>query len=69
MMHGTQRHINTLQYDARYTKRHINTLQYDARYTQRQIPQNDICPHGRTYRMNAVAMFTNRIATLYGSYV
>ena len=33
MMHGT--HINTLQYDARYT--HINTLQYDARYTQRQI--------------------------------
>ena len=35
-MHGTQRHINTLQYDARYT-RHINTLQYDARYTQRHI--------------------------------
>jgi hypothetical protein len=42
MMHGT--HINTLQFDARYTQRHIthcnmmhdthiNTLQYDARYT------------------------------------
>ena len=37
MMHGTQRHINTLQYDARYTQRHINILQYDARYTRHQI--------------------------------
>ena len=34
-MHGTQRHINTLQYDVWYTQRHINTLQYDARYTKR----------------------------------
>ena len=35
----TQRHINTLQYDARCI-RHINTLQYDARYTQRQIKKS-----------------------------
>ena len=26
MMHGT--HINTLQYDARYTQRHINTMHF-----------------------------------------
>jgi hypothetical protein len=24
-------------------------------------PQNDICPHGRTYPMNAVAMFRIKI--------
>lgn len=26
-------------------------------------PQNDICPHGRTYPMNAVAMTVNNSST------
>ena len=26
-------------------------------------PQNDICPHGKTYPINAVAIVRNRITT------
>ena len=33
----------------------------DRRFVITVAPQNDICPHGNTYPMNAVAMDKNRI--------
>ena len=35
----------------------------DRRFVITVAPQNDICPHGRTYLIKAVAMVRNRIAT------
>lgn len=35
----------------------------DSRFVITVAPQNDICPHGNTYPMNAVAMVMKRIAT------
>lgn len=32
----------------------------DRRLVMTVAPQNDICPHGRTYPMNAVAITVNR---------
>ena len=35
----------------------------DNRFPITVVPQNDICPHGRTYPRNAVAIVKNRIRT------
>jgi len=35
----------------------------DSRFVITVAPQNDICPHGSTYPINAVAMVRNRITT------
>jgi hypothetical protein len=35
----------------------------DSRFVITVAPQNDICPHGSTYPITAVAMVRNRIAT------
>jgi hypothetical protein len=35
----------------------------DRRFVITVAPQNDICPHGRTYPRKAVAMVVNRIRT------
>jgi len=34
----------------------------DIRLVMTVAPQNDICPHGRTYPKNAVAIKMNRIS-------
>ena len=38
----------------------------DGRFVIRVAPQNDICPHGSTYPMNAASMIRNRVTTLTG---
>jgi hypothetical protein len=35
----------------------------DSRFVITVAPQNDICPHGSTYPINAVAVVRNRITT------
>jgi hypothetical protein len=35
----------------------------DSRFVITVAPQNDICPHGKTYPRNAVAIVANRIIT------
>jgi hypothetical protein len=35
----------------------------DSRFVITAAPQNDICPHGSTYPMNAVATVRNRTTT------
>jgi hypothetical protein len=35
----------------------------DSKFVITVAPQNDICPHGNTYPMKAVAIITNRIIT------
>ena len=36
----------------------------ERRLVMTVAPQNDICPHGRTYPVNAVAIVANRRITL-----
>ena len=36
----------------------------ERRLVMTVAPQNDICPHGRTYPVNAVAIVANRRPTL-----
>ena len=35
----------------------------DSRFVITVAPENDICPHSRTYPMNAVVMVRNRITS------